>query len=440
MSIPVRKNSCELSIALASTTCHPGSTIIGFVQRRLPVVSPEATLTIQLLGCAKAKIYDRLGRHQGFDQESGNYSLSQYDFFRTNGPVEQTLHSGPLHIQDGGKAWQFSLTVPTTTGVSADAQEGSYLEPGEHELPRSFASQGDPHCVIEYFLEARLAYQRCGKFDVLKTRTLMNMVTGGVSALDWKFKASAVAMKTQSYRLVPGADSNLSWKQKGKQLLGAHSVPELSYDVRLGAPTTIQLDHEGMLPLKICFVPRYDKSSAELRGVAVPVKLESVAMTFRREISAEGGSIVMESKVGSTRRIPGSLGLERAFETLSEPITLSIEDSPTPVDIGAALKLQIRQRGLFADGKSLLPLVYPLQTTFKTYNIWVVHFMKYAVKYTVVGKSHEVRFEMKTEILPSTKDNEAPPPFDMVGYDAPPAFETAMDTRHMKTGQDGIRV
>lgn len=100
MSIPIKPNSPELAIALTSTTCRPSGTIVGSIQRILPVVAPEATLTVQLVGYTEAKVYDRLNRHQAFSHEPGNYSSNQYDFFSTNGPVEQKLHSGPLHVQE----------------------------------------------------------------------------------------------------------------------------------------------------------------------------------------------------------------------------------------------------------------------------------------------------------------------------------------------------
>lgn len=178
----------------------------------------------------------------------------------------------------------------------------------------------------------------------------------------------------------------------------------------------------------------------------MPVQLDSIIMTFRREISAEGGSDFMEEKIGGMRQIPGSLGLEGAFEALKEPMILAINDGAEAVDVGAALRLQMRQKGLFADGQSLPELVYPLQATFKTYNIWVVHFMKYAVKYTVAGKTHEVRFEVMTDILPSTNDDEAPPAFDQTMDDdaPPPAFEAGPSapviTGDTKTRKGGIKV
>lgn len=105
-----------------------------------------------------------------------------------------------------------------TTGVAEGAEKGSYLGPGEHELPRNFASQGDPHCAVEYYIQARLSYQRGNKFEVLKTRTPLKMVTD-VPTLEWKVKANSLKAKVQSYNLVPGAESGLGGDKRESSYL-----------------------------------------------------------------------------------------------------------------------------------------------------------------------------------------------------------------------------
>lgn len=423
----VNSNSIHLAIEVANIGYDPGSPIVGKITRRAAVVAPEAELTLRLFGRTKVKL---VRRHNN----NTHYYRSQYQFFQTNAQdVVQLLHQGPLHIDSSsgvGQTWQFALDVPTVTGIDPRAlrdNESSYLLNGAGAagtdaagaLPPSFHSMR-PECYVEYYLEARLAYQHKGKWnkDVAHFPIHVHATPVPSPITDWKLQRRTERKSVTSYHLAPGMESaGLSLKQKGKQFFHTSSVPKLDYSVELITPSVLQLDHPGNFPLTLRFVPNRDTTSPVLHDVPFHVTLTAIRMKFRIEVSAQapGNLFGMKSDSGTES---GDLLLHNVFGGLDEPITLPVVEGTDAVDFGAEFQLQVRDEGLYSNDRHLGISYARIRPTFVTHNIIMSQVFKYQILYKILDKAEEIKFEVPTMVLPRAATmNEPPPPFV-----APPPF------------------
>ncbi|KAG8164465.1 hypothetical protein KVR01_006383 [Diaporthe batatas] len=287
---------------------QPGDIITGRVVRRTHAVSPQASVTIQLLGRAKTKIVVR--RNNG-NNTTHSYYRNRFNFFDAGYMhTKQQLHQGPIHVPSSSSpaAWEFALEIPTRASPRAVASElrdpeASYqpVDPGsiaQAPLPSSFATEGRHHntrfeAYVEYHLEAALVQQgasshHSSRHSDLTTATLPLHIRAApvvpYPLTDFGLSRRSAPLAAASYRLVPGMeDAQLSFKQKSKKFFGSSSVPAFGFTLLYDCPSVIQLDNPAPIPLRMRAVPDARRTSEVLRGVPVPVLLTSLEMVLKAD-------------------------------------------------------------------------------------------------------------------------------------------------------------
>lgn len=421
-----------LAIDTTAEIFDPGSPIIGTVSRRAPIVTTAAKVSIRLFGRAKVKIVQRHGN-------SHSTYRSQYRFFHTNAnDVELLLYNGPMHIERSGgtpETWQFAMNLPAVTGIDPrsfreDEPPFPPLDPMESTpvdaLPSTFFF-GNPESYVEYYLEARLQYQHKGRWEHYAARLPIEVRATPLSSpiRDWKLQRRAHRESIHSYLLAPGMDgAGLSLKQKSKQLFHTSSVPKLEYRIELVTPSIIQLDHPDTIPLTLRFVPDRNQTSEVLHDVPIPVTLTSIRISYRWEVyvQAPGSFGIMRTDNGTER---GDFLLQRVFNSLKEPVMMTVADDAEATDFGALFKLQLRDKGLYSNNRHLGSIWGGvMRPDFATHNIKIVQVFKYYISYRILDKAEELKFEVPTRIVPRPLGlNEPPPPF----VEPPPFTDVPID-------------
>lgn len=144
----------------------PGDTIIGNLVRNLPIVTPNASISLSFIGRVKVKI----------TVKRGNNSRSVYrDNWQLVGFNETVIFKGPLHLAEGNDtslSWPISVQIPYEPMESCrqnHSQKCSFIplnadHPNHHVLPGSFYSESSGWSntssseFVEYYLQARLKY------------------------------------------------------------------------------------------------------------------------------------------------------------------------------------------------------------------------------------------------------------------------------------------
>lgn len=441
-----KSSSAALTIELAAPpnwTFAAGDTVIGSVGRSALLVTPEATVTLRLLGRAKTKIEVSRGnnRHDVY--------RSRFNFFTSlpPGATRRVVFRGPVHIPEGGAhSWPFSVAVPSAPWVSpvpgGPAQDSSFLpltaaDIPRHALPGTFRS-GDngfttsSDCFVEYYLEAALRYSKGSSVEVA-TATLPLTLRHPSTALpitDFQLQPRGWDKYVRSYLLVPGQETaRLSFRQKSQKLFGSSKVPQFQFTVRVAVPSVIQLDNPAPIPVQLLIVPRDGPGSAAKGASSPSVTLNHVKLGLRSEtlVVAPGNWGGIHDDRQSVGR---HLALEDAFRGLAEPVVIPSGDEP--VDVGALLQLRLSAGGLYSNNKRLgsVPVIHP---GFTTYNIRHRNTLKWTISYTVVGEKQKIEFESAVTILAPAECRQAPggqpavspPQPSSSTSEPPPAFRPA---------------
>lgn len=385
--------------------------------------APEATLTIRLLGRAKVQItvthyLDNVDKASPRTQEY----YSHYEFFHTNQtPTEIVLHDWPLRIERNGpncQSWDFALTIPTSTCVNPRAVGGqgkSWLsldgsETPQHALPPSIASFSDgkrgqiSDGYVEYYLEAVLETRHGDNVETVKSTLPISMRStyDGPQITDTMPRNLQLRKTVYDFQLVPGSDmSKLSLKQKAKKWFGTPSVPHVFFTAELNAPTCLQLDHMGFIPLSLCIRSVPKMTSEILHGVPQTAVLNSVSMSVHGACSVGASNGFLDH--GDTHDHNLDLGLEKAFSLRETPITIPVSENAAPVSIGDALKLRLTSTGLLADG-SKLPTSgsgFALIPDFVTYNLAFKHNFAFTFSISIAGQDFTKDFRISAKLIPA---------------------------------------
>ncbi|TPX09090.1 uncharacterized protein E0L32_001648 [Thyridium curvatum] len=372
MGITVAQGGMAFGIAVddpSSLACSPGDTIVGCAIRKMPLVSPDAVVTVTLCGRAKTKLIVR----------SGNNSTRTYR--GRFGLVDQrahmqTLFRGPLHIVNGEPArqWPFTIRVPTHCAPKAlgpVSQAESYLPTDAASvaatpLPNSFYMDGGPgfshrqrEGFVEYFITATLTYTHGGERKSAEATLpiALKTVTGDPPIVDFQLRRYRQIGCVSSFKLLPGVDdSQLTFKHKFRQALHSSKVPRFQGFMEMALPGTIQLDNPSTIPILLRFVPDPKMTSSELAGTPIEITLVSMHMQVETEIGlrCEGTFGPHDGEAGFKTRVPIWPPIRGGGGAILIPCT----PEQAPVDVGARADFKVSRVKAFRDNMS------PTSTTF----------------------------------------------------------------------------
>lgn len=407
--------NADLRIDLKSPpgwTFAPGDTAIGTVLRRSHIVAPNATVKLSLVGHVRTKITPNSGSSRGY------YRGHWYLFSTT---TTQVLFEGPLHVPNesgGGKdesSWSFSLPIPMKPADSALG--GHYMEEGflpqdefglaHHTLPGTFVTSNNDwnhssEGYVEYYLEARLQYQRGGRYELDRATVPITMrPQPPIVFPDYDLQRRKIDKIFQSQRLVPGKEcTDLTFRQNMQRFLGSSKVPRAHYSVEIGLPRVIQLDNQSPIPLTLNIV--LPTSSTGIQNAGLKVRLNWVKMSIKSTTTLLAPRDFSRLTKRDTHSVNHHLNLERAFRDLKAPIEYSIDNARNnvPVNIGGMFQLTLRSNGLKAGNRRLASVSYPyIQPDLVTYNIRHSHRLETEVSLTITGECHTIPVSNDVMIL-----------------------------------------
>lgn len=379
----------DLIIELAAPplwTYAPGGKIIGTIVRKDPIVAPEATLTLVLIGVVKTSGGEGIVKHQGECEEKRQLLA----------PDKQVLFKGPLHLaqaniesQNECLSWRFDVPIPTKPWVSPYATPS---EPRYKTLPGSFYSRqssGNSARIasVAYHLEARLSYHRGGALvqSVATAPIKMRHPTPQDALSSHDLKPKFALRTVEGYRLLPGmTHSALTFRQWTQQCLGSSKVPRCRFTLTLQIPTVIQLNDPRPIPLRLGVTLESESTSESLRDVSRVVRLNWVRMVLSCSTHLK-----VRGKHCGINATHYDLRLEDVFQSLEEPVVMTTAGSGC-VDIGGMFRLGVRADGFTAADKRLSYM--KIEPDFVTYNLIHTHYVDYEISVTVDGEVRTAKF------------------------------------------------
>lgn len=380
-------------------TFAPGDTIIGNVVRRAPIVTPEATLKLALIGRVWTSISD-------------NNNIHSREWHLLN-PRLTVIFRGPLHLPEGSDeplSWAFSIEIPpepVDTAIRAHTQEESLLpldsdHLAHHVLPGSFSSLGistsggaHTECSIAYYLHAQLQYGRSGSLEIhnaISHITLRHPVEEQTDLLQLSTIEKQIIIRT--HRLLPGMENaDLSLKQKTLQLFGSSKVPEFHCKISVSLPRTIQLDRPSPIPIILNIMPRQHKTSVCIKDVAQNVQINWIKMFI-----ASSSYVIASNNQRNSLYSSVNLGLVSGFKSLEIPCTISTGPDNGAINVGNMFQLVLHSFGLTAGNRHLSRdlTIYP---DFITYNIKHSHYLNLTISLTIAGETQMVETSSPVKII-----------------------------------------
>ncbi|BAE61199.1 unnamed protein product [Aspergillus oryzae RIB40] len=403
----------NINIDLASPpgwTYVGGDTVIGNVVRRSHVVTPDASVTLTLVGRVKTKI--TVKRNNGQLTSTSHYR-GRWQLFSTS---RETLFRGPLHLPEGSVnnplTWPFSVEIPTRPSdrvLEGHCKEESYLPLdkeilAKNTLPASFFSSNrgwrtSSEGFVEYYLEAQLRYSRSGSFEVETATfpiTIRHVPQAGTFI--YELQSRLLAGRAKSQRLLPGMEhAELSLKQKTQKLFGSSKVPEFHYTVEVSWPYAIQLDNPMPVPIIISIKPA--STSPEISDVVQKVQLNWVNMVIKSQTMVRApGNLTPTYTHNHSHSSSHPIGLKKAFLRLESPVVFTTGKGNEPVDIGSMFGLLFHSNGSTVGGLRNTTYSGP-SPDFITYNILHRNELELEVSLTVAEETKEFKISSGLKIL-----------------------------------------
>ncbi|KAJ5594754.1 uncharacterized protein N7459_000962 [Penicillium hispanicum] len=384
----------------------PGDTIIGNLMRHMPIVTPEATISVSLTGRVKSKIV----------KSSGQQKHVYRDDWRLLRPQQTLVFKGPLHLAQGSNeplSWPFSVTIPTEQAESCRAghkKNASFLpldrdHPHLHILPGTFFSENmgfgpSAYCLVEYFLTAQLRYITGGDHKYLDA-VLPITLRHAADPTDRRhmLRTQHCVQKIQSQRLLPGMEfADLSFKQHAQKLFHSSKVPEFHYELRFTLPEVIQLDDSAPIPVQLEVVPLLDRTSVCLKETAQTIHVNWVQAIIKQRTSVLAPSNLWDSSHSASYSESRNLNLQAAFTSLASPLDITTGKGNEPVRLGDMFQLVLRSGGLVSGNRFLnrAARIYP---DLVTYSIRHSHEQRWRVSLTVAGETHVHEFNNPLKII-----------------------------------------
>lgn len=390
-------------------TYAPGDTIIGYIHRSAQIVSPDASVHIRLHGRSKSKLTKQKSGNSGSTTYRGRFNLVDD---RQNA---QKLFQGPVHIpQDRSvTAWPFAITIPTHVNcntlrkVPVDQETFIPIDAASvvnHKLPPTMSGSdtgwgSSMEGFVEYFLKAELRTTRKGSWDCYEAFLPIALRASFPDPPIYSFKPRCLRYIRQvaSQKLLPGRkDDELSSMEKLKKHMGTKSVPMLTVNLQVEAPTILQLENPNIIPFRVRVVPDWSYTSEIIRDQPQKVKL-----TYA-EIELETiTSIICEGTFSSKRESCSSKVDLRIWEKvwkIGKDIEVPCTGDWPPLDIGELVGLRLT----YGAAKSLRFPATVLSSTAFTYNVQQKHHLKWTVHCDIVGESIKAVGREAIQILPAS--------------------------------------
>lgn len=420
---------------------YAGDIITGTVERTESTVSPDAAISITLMGRSKVKIVRVRHSHDanGHSHSHRDYYRSRFHFFNAPGHQNrQMLYQGPMHIENklhSKQEWEFVMQVPFTTGLDP-RMEGTdsscsmlpidAASVNGHQIPPSNYCN-KPEAYIEYHLQADIAYTHKGKRR--SEQATLPIIVGGVRVPAPPVQVvgyASLMVQFSNYALNPNIDlQGLSFKQKTKQFFGSSSVPAIAFKVHLYVPKMVQLGSDKILPISARAF-RLDHGTTEDMKT-LPIKAQIIGFNAKittRTKAVAPGSFGKNKEDEHDRS--SDLSIVQSTYLHKNPLALDVETEPGITSIGEHLQLRLTRHGASVHGKVSTHINPPLSPTFTTYNIACTHSIKYRMIIRLGEKTKELEWEFPLAIV-GEPDMTPPPAFnaDGTGQQPPPFVQYA---------------
>lgn len=411
MPVTNRKSSPDLKFDVAAPagwSYAAGDTIIGNLIRHAPIITPEATITLTLIGRIKTKI----------TESKSNDSRTNYRSEALLVRSDQTIFSGrPLHLPEGSGApliWEFSVNIPPEPLQSVRrgyTRRTSFIpldrdHPAHHTLPGSFISSREGLTIsstgiVEYYLKAQLRYTFKGSSRLVEAiwpfrlgHPVDQTAAGQLSTL----KRLSYPQRIQSQRLLPGMQhADLTLKQKTQKLFGSSKVPKLCFRLDIYHPAAIQLDNLQPIPIILGIRPLLDQTSPSVEDQTIVINWVRMTLHQRTSVLAPSNFLSDFPHVDG-HTASRNLNLETAFRQLESPLVISTaEKGEKKINIGEMFPLVLRSNG-FAFGSRYLKEFSPIPD-FTTYSIRHVTTAEWKVAYSVAGETGTVKATSAIKII-----------------------------------------
>ncbi|VUC31205.1 unnamed protein product [Clonostachys rosea] len=390
----------------------PGDVITGYVYRQVPTVCPTATLEISLHGRAKSKIIEP-GYHR--NEYRGEFTL--VNSLKT----ARILVHGPIHIAaDGGtqNKWPFSVAIPTHVNIEGP---GYYImstflsiedsSVAKDELPPSFelGSKDDfDEAFVEYYLQASLkldAKGSKGSYTAIQPIRILRFNPGS-SITSNHLKRHESELTVSSFHLEPSLkNAKLSRSQKMKKVFGTPSVPSLTFNIEVGAPTVIQTDDPNPFQFSLRAVPQWDKSSKSLRDVPQTLRLTSLDINIWTIVEVKTERRSIGDKDGW--KFATSLGTKSALKSLSSPVEIQCANDSPAIDVGKLFKLRIP---LYLTPPSELAWDEFVRPGIVTYIIKITNQLRWEMEFDIAGENVKIDGKGDLEVLWPPREEFSRPP------------------------------
>lgn len=411
MPVTLKQNDVGINLEIAAPpgwTFGAGDTIIGNVVRRQPIVAPEATVRLALVGRVKTKITVKRGNN------NRSVYRGRWDLL---GVTSQTLFRGPIHLPEGSDeslTWPFEVPIPTAAAPSVllgHCKEESFLPLSKENvayqpLPGTFLSSRvgwntSSEGFVEYYLQAELRFSRGGSFD---TRNATNPIVlrqpPPPPLFDYDVLHRKLRQSVKSQRLLPGMeDADLSFKQKTQKLFGSSKVPEFHFTVDTSFPRRVQLGNTSPIPFIIGITPDLERISDSIQDVVQTIQLNWLRLKVKSTTMVIApGNFSPTMPHTDDHSFDFHLGLERIFDRLDHPVAFTTGKGNEPINLGAMLQLVLRPDGLYAQGMRVAP-VSGIEPDFITYNIRRSNALSWEICLSLAGETLTMKGLSGLEIL-----------------------------------------
>ncbi|KAK7212784.1 hypothetical protein V2G26_019962 [Clonostachys chloroleuca] len=397
---------------------HPGDSLSGRIYRQTTIISPEAHLTINLFGCLATQVNDNPSRVMVLLGST------------------KSLFKGAVHIPPDATCrheWPFHIRLPKNPSyrcVSSEMSNSSmplFLPIDQesisgHPLPPTCRTKSPYfYASVDYFLEAKLIYERKGVKDIVRCQypLLLRLADLSPPIADSRLKIHEFKRIVHSQRLVPGMrGAPLSLGQHVKKFFHTSSVPRLNLQVLIATPSVIQLNHPDPISLTIKAIPNWSKSSDVLQNVSQTARLVRfwAVLSSICEIPAQYRPLTFTG--------PEKYTIRHSFVCHSEPLVEIIcSADEEPKDVGKEINLRL------VDPEYLVP-------NFVTYSMKVTHKLSFEMRWVIEKECIKIHDEQPVMLMPESidRDKECQPgssgtlpsnPFAGLedDMDSPPTFE-----------------
>lgn len=394
-------------------------TVTGYVYCNTRVVSPEAIVTIALVGRSKSKM---VVRH-------GSWGRTYRGRFALINESEHThkLFEGPLHNPVDGeeKQWPFAVTMPTHFDAIKTApgtpQDESYIsltseESAIHTLPPSFVLQNwgygeGMECFVEYFLRAELATTNRGSTETKQATQLLAITTlyHGPRRRNASWRSSQhpcslmrdeISTVSTEHNLMPISDTSGQSPRSNQSKMG--------FEIIVTTPEVLQLSQPDPMSLFLLAVPmsHFPLDNALLTSQPILLTEISVKLVASTGVKCQGRRKARQDNAETKSKpwrkevdqdtvpiiIPWREHLDSTGESVPDTsANPTSHDTFQALDVGIRLGLRLSDEGMYE--------------SFSTHNIQHSHRLEWKITLTLARQSLSLSGAEPVELVAPSRDD-----------------------------------